>query len=83
MLEALVLVQDIVYGFKSTQLFNVGDLFESRMEFTAAAAQVGQQLLPAAPALVDDSLNMPSNQGSGLSSWQNERLTGQTQCHPL
>ncbi len=71
-------VQDIVYGFKSTQLFNVGDLFRDLSQCRDAASSVGQHVLQQleGSSLSNSSCMVAVLQNADLASWHTHRLTG-------
>ncbi len=83
--RTLSAVQDIVYGFKSTQLFNVGDLFKDLSECRDAASNVGQHVLQQLKhSSLSNSLCMVDVlQSADLASWQTHRLTGLEALSPL
>ena len=68
-LTAHVMLQDIVYGFKSTQLFNVGDLVGDMSTCRASAELTGQHLLQ----------QFRSGLAPDVSLWQTHKLTGDRQ----
>ncbi len=78
-------VQEIVYGFKSTQLFNVGDLFRDLSHFRDVASSVGQQLLQQleGSSWSNSSCMVDVLQSADLASWQTHRLTGLRAFSPL
>ena len=68
-----------MYGFKSTRIFNMKDLFQDLTACSAAAQRVGQQLfqqlLPAVSTSAVASC-MQSGQDLHDISWQEARLSG-------
>ena len=83
--RTLSAVQDIVYGFKSTQLFNVGDLFGDLSQCSSAASSVKQHVLQQLKesTLSNSSCMVDVLQSADLASWQTHRLTGLRAFSPL
>ena len=75
--RTLSAVQDIVYGFKSTQLFNVGDLFRDLSQCRDALQQLKDSSLRNSSCVVD------VLQSADLASWQTHTLTGLQAFLPL
>ena len=83
--RTLSAVQDIVYGFKSMQLFNVGDLFTDLSQCRDAASSAGQHVLQqlTGSSLSNSLCMVDVLQSADLASWQTHRLTGLEAHVPL